>query len=100
MSKMFCSFMDIARMYGTDMLPFDTVLVGNTTLPSTHGGMVAGFMYACLQNRVRFAAPGSAVKTMTFTTEFLKPVGLRDLAVNVYVKRQGRRIVAVCAAVW
>ena len=53
-----------STMDGTGMLPFHPVLVGNRTLPSVHGGSVAGFMHACLQNRMRFAAPGAAVETV------------------------------------
>jgi acyl-coenzyme A thioesterase PaaI-like protein len=93
-----------AEVKDTDILfilPGDSKLVGNPTLPAIHGGVVGAFMEqaAALHLVARMREP-VLPKIINFSLDYLRPARLRDTYANCSLTRQGRQIANVSINAW
>jgi acyl-coenzyme A thioesterase PaaI-like protein len=93
-----------AEVKDTDILfilPGDSKLVGNPTLPAIHGGVVGAFMEqaAALHLIARMREP-VLPKIINFSLDYLRPARLRDTYANCSLTRQGRQIANVSINAW
>ena len=93
-----------AEVKDTDILfilPGDSKLVGNPTLPAIHGGVVGAFMEqaAALHLVARMMKP-VLPKIINFSLDYLRPARLRDTYANCSLTRQGRQIANVSINAW
>lgn len=80
-------------------LPFKPDLIGNTVLPSLHGGLLAGFLQATAWVGAFNAAEG-AVKLLDFSLDYLRPGLAQDAYAVFEIVRMGQRIVNVQVSMW
>ena len=83
----------------TVVLPFRPSLIGNTSLPAMHGGVLAGLLeLTALMTLATVSA--SRPTTVDFTIEYLRSAGPRDTHVRATIRRLGRRFANVDAVAW
>ncbi|MBP6863511.1 MAG: PaaI family thioesterase [Neisseriaceae bacterium] len=80
-------------------LPFKPDLIGNTVLPSLHGGLVAGFLQSSAWVGAFGAAEGP-VKLLDFSLDYLRPGLAKDAYADFDIVRIGQRIVNVQVRMW
>jgi uncharacterized protein (TIGR00369 family) len=81
------------------VLPYRPALIGNTSLPALHGGVLGGFLE--LTALVTLAATSAASpRTVDFTIEYLRSAGPRDTHARATIRRLGRRFANVDAVAW
>lgn len=82
------------------VLPYRYALVGNTSLPALHGGVLGGVLEltALLTLGVRLETP--RVATVDFTIEYLRSAGPRATHARATIRRLGRRFANVDAVAW
>lgn len=88
------------EQFGT-RLPFDKKLIGNPNLPALHGGAIGGFLectglFFLLWHMDSTTMP----KTINFTFDYLRSGQPRDTFANVFMVKQGQRVVHVRVEAW
>jgi uncharacterized protein (TIGR00369 family) len=73
--------------------------IGNHRTQGIHGGVVAAFLETAGRVQVQ-AGAGRAVRTLTFTTEFLREAHVGTLTARTHIVRQGRRLAVVRVTAW
>jgi uncharacterized protein (TIGR00369 family) len=82
------------------VLPYRPALIGNTSLPALHGGVLAGFLELTALMTLAAVAPSGRAATVDFTIEYLRSAGPRDTLGKATIKRRGRRFANVDAVAW
>jgi uncharacterized protein (TIGR00369 family) len=81
------------------VLPYRAALIGNTSLPALHGGVLGGFLeLTALMTLATLSASRPA--TVDFTIEYLRSAGPRDTHATATIKRLGRRFANIDAVAW
>lgn len=85
----------------TAMLPFSPHLIGNTSLPALHGGVIGAFleMTALAQLSVTQSTP-KAPKTIDVTIEYLRPGRPVMTYARADLRKVGRRIANIHVEAW
>lgn len=85
----------------TAVLPFSQSLIGNTSIPALHGGVLGAFMEmtALAQLSVLQKTP-RAPKTIDVTIEYLRPGRPLVTYARANVRKVGRRIASVDVEAW
>ncbi len=85
----------------TAILPFSPHLVGNTTIPALHGGVIGGFleMTALAQLWVTQGS-GKLAKTIDVTIEYLRPGRAMTTYARADLRKVGRRVANVHVEAW
>lgn len=85
----------------TAMLPFSPHLIGNTSLPALHGGVIGAFleMTALAQLSVTQSNP-KAPKTIDVTIEYLRPGRPVMTYARADLRKVGRRIANIHVEAW
>ena len=82
------------------VLPYRDALVGNTSLPALHGGVLGGFLEMTALIALTTHVPSGRATTIDFTIEYLRSAGPCDTYARATIKRLGRRFANVDAAAW
>lgn len=93
-----------AEVDGDDILfilPRNEKLVGNSSLPALHGGVVGAFMEqaAAFHLIARMEQPVQP-KIINFSLDYLRPVRLDEAYASCLLTRQGRMIANVAITTW
>ncbi len=83
----------------TVVLPYRPALIGNTSLPAMHGGVLAGFLELTALMTLATVSE-SRPTTVDFTIEYLRSAGPRDTHARATIRRLGRRFANVDAVAW
>ena len=85
----------------TAILPFADHLVGNTTIPALHGGVIGAFLEltALAQLSVRESLRRQP-KTIDVTIEYLRPARALTTYARADLRKVGRRIANVHVEAW
>lgn len=86
----------------TGILPASEHLIGNTTIPALHGGVVGAFMELTALAELMVKEPARRQpKTIDMTIDYLRPArgGLTTFA-RAEVRKLGRRIASVHVEAW
>jgi uncharacterized protein (TIGR00369 family) len=82
-------------------LPFRADLVGNTSLPAIHGGVIASFMESAAQLQLLISLDERRLpKSINFSIDYLRSGNPADCFVECEVMRQGRRVAQVQIRCW
>ena len=82
-------------------LPFRPDLIGDSSLPALHGGVIAGFMESSAQIQLLLALPDHRLpKNIDFSIDYLRSGNAADAFVDCEVMRQGRRVAQVQIRCW
>ena len=82
-------------------MPFSPHLVGNTTLPALHGGVVGAFLeMTALSQLSILEAARRAPRTIDVTIEYLRPARALTTFARADVRKIGRRIANVHVEAW
>ncbi len=81
-------------------LPYRPALIGNTSLPALHGGVLGGFLELTALLSLAAVAPSGHAATVDFTIEYLRSAGPRDTHARATIRRLGRRFANVDALAW
>jgi uncharacterized protein (TIGR00369 family) len=82
-------------------LPFREDLIGDSTLPALHGGVIAGFMESSAQLHLLLAlADRRLPKNIDFSIDYLRSGNAADTFADCEVMRQGRRVAQVQIRCW
>jgi len=82
-------------------LPFRPDLIGDSSLPALHGGVIAGFMESSAQIQLLLALPDHRLpKNIDFSIDYLRSGNAADAFVDCEVLRQGRRVAQVQIRCW
>ncbi len=85
----------------TAILPFSPHLVGNTTLPALHGGVLGAFMEMTALMQLSIREPlRRQPRTIDVTIEYLRPGRARQTWARADVRKVGRRIANVQVEAW
>jgi len=98
----------------TAVMPYDSKLIGNASIPALHGGATAGFMETAAIVELSWASMWSALeagegqekalpdipKTIDFTIDYLRSGLPRDAYARARVNRSGRRYASVHVEAW
>jgi len=83
------------------VLPFAAHLIGNTSLPALHGGVLGGFMEIVALARLAADRPGEPLaKPIDINVEYFRPAGPRETYARAEVRRAGRRVANVRVEAW
>ncbi len=82
------------------VLPYQPALVGNTSLPALHGGVLGGFLELTALMTLAAIAPSGVATTVDFAIEYLRSAGPRDTHARATIRRLGRRFANVDAVAW
>lgn len=82
------------------VLPYSYALVGNTSLPALHGGVLGGVLELTALLTLATRLESSWPTTVDFTIEYLRSAGPRDTHARATIKRLGRRFASVDAVAW
>ncbi len=93
-----------AEVHGNELLfvlPEDTKLIGNPTLPALHGGVVGAFMEqaAAFHLVARMTEP-TLPRVINFSLDYLRPCRLRETYAQCLLTRQGRQVANVSITAW
>ena len=85
----------------TIILPFRDSLVGNTTLPAIHGGVIGAMLEITSVIQLLFDTSCERLpKTIDLSIDYLRSARPEDLYGRAIVTRQGRRVANVRAELW
>ncbi len=85
----------------TFCLPFRQSLIGNTSLPALHGGVIAGFMENAAQLHLLLLLDENKVpKSIDFSIDYLRSAHAEDCFAACEVARLGRRVAQVQIRCW
>jgi uncharacterized protein (TIGR00369 family) len=83
------------------VLPPDEKLIGNSSLPAIHGGVVGAFMeQAGVFELIAHMEKPVLPKVIDFSLDYLRPTRLQDTFAACEVTRQGRFVANVCIKAW
>ena len=82
------------------VLPYRRALIGNTSLPALHGGVLGGLLEMTALMMLVAVAPSGRADTIDLNTEYLRSAGPRDTYATATVRRLGRRFANVDAVAW
>ena len=82
-------------------LPFDSMLVGNESLPALHGGLVAGLLEATALFHLLIAGENQNLpRPVDFTIDYLRSAGPKTSYARCEIIKQGRRVCNVRVTAW
>ena len=82
-------------------LPFRSDLIGDSSLPAIHGGVIAGFMEASAQLQMLLTLSDRRLpKNIDFSLDYLRSGNAADCYCDCDVTRQGRRVAQVQLRCW
>ena len=82
-------------------LPFRDDLIGNTSLPALHGGVVGAFLeLTALVGLIDQTDSERVPRPINFSVDFLRSVGPRATRARVEIVKHGRRIANVRVLAW
>ncbi|HZL00435.1 MAG TPA: PaaI family thioesterase [Caulobacteraceae bacterium] len=85
----------------TAILPFSPHLVGNTSLPALHGGVLGAFMEMTALTQLSIREPlRRQPRTIDVTIEYLRPGRALTTYARADVRKVGRRIANVQVEAW
>lgn len=85
----------------TTILPFDEKLIGNTTLPALHGGVIGAFLELTAVIQLLYSTQCERLpKTVDVSVDYLRSGYPVDTYGRATVTRQGRRVANVRAEIW
>jgi len=76
-------------------LPFSPILIGNTSLPSVHGGVVGAALESAALLQLVHERGLPFAKTIDFTVDYLRVARAEELYAVAEVQRIGKRIANV-----
>ncbi len=83
------------------VLPPNEKLIGNSSIPAIHGGIVGAFMeQAAAFNLIAKMSEPTLPKIINFSLDYLRAVRLENTFARCEVTRQGRKIGNVCITAW
>jgi len=92
---------DLAGDEMTAILPFSPHLVGNTSLPALHGGVLGAFMEMTALTQLSIREPlRHQPRTIDVTIEYLRPGRALTTYARADVRKVGRRIANVQVEAW
>ena len=85
----------------TAILPFQSKLIGNTTIQALHGGAIGAFLELTAMAQLFLLSEVNALpKPVNLTIDYLRQGRAEDLFARASVTKQGRRIANVRAEAW
>ena len=85
----------------TTIMPFADRIVGNTTLPAIHGGVLGAFLeMTCVIQLLFDTSCESLPKTVDFSISYLRSGKPMETYGRAIVTRRGRRVANVRAELW
>ena len=82
-------------------LPFRDDLIGNTSLPALHGGVVGAFLeLTALVGLIDQTDSDRVPRPINFSVDFLRSVGPRETRARAEIVKHGRRIANVRVLAW
>ncbi len=85
----------------TTVLPFRDDLIGNTTLPAIHGGVLGTFLEFTSVIQLLFQTSCETLpRTVDISVDYLRSGRPQDMYGRAIVTRQGRRVANVRAEIW
>lgn len=82
-------------------LPFQPMLVGNSTIPALHGGTVGGLLESAAVFQLLYAAESIVLpKIINVTVDYLRSARAVDTYATGVITKQGRRVISVRAIAW
>lgn len=102
----YAQFLGIEVTLGADgqlqtRLPFSEHLVGNPGVPALHGGTMSSLLQTvAVMTTLWELSPSNHPRTITLTTDYLRPALLVDTFARAEFIRAGRRVVAVELRAW
>jgi uncharacterized protein (TIGR00369 family) len=101
----YAKFLDIrAENKGNELtttLPFRDELIGNTTLPAVHGGVLGAFLEFTSVIQLLFQTSCETLpRTVDISVDYLRSGRPQDMFGRAIVTRQGRRVANVRAEIW
>lgn len=85
----------------TGVLPFQDRLIGNTTIPSLHGGMLGAFMELTALAQLVAAVDGAETpRTIDMTVEYLRAGRPLATYARAELRKTGRRIANIHVRAW
>lgn len=102
----YAQFMGIEVSLGGDghlktRLPFSEHLVGNPGVPALHGGTMSSLLeIVAVMSTLWELSPVNHPRTVTLTTDYLRPALLEDTFARAEFIRAGRRVVVVEVRAW
>ena len=85
----------------TAVLPFADRLVGNTTIPALHGGVIGAFLEMTALAQLSVTQGSARVhKTIDVTIEYLRPGRAMTTYARADLRKVGRRVANVHVEAW
>lgn len=85
----------------TTILPFRDDLIGNTTLPAIHGGVLGTFLEFTSVIQLLFQTSCETLpRTVDISVDYLRSGKPQEMYGRAFVTRQGRRVANVRAEIW
>ena len=85
----------------TGVLPFSPHLVGNTLLPSLHGGVLGAFLETTALAQLTLTQPADRKpRTLDITIEYLRPGRPMTTFARADLRKVGRRVANVQVEAW
>ncbi len=85
----------------TTILPFQSLLIGNPTLPAFHGGATGAFLeIAAGLQLCRSARVNQLPRTIDLTIDYMKPAGAQSLHARAEISKLGRTVSNVRVEAW
>jgi uncharacterized protein (TIGR00369 family) len=85
----------------TAILPFAERLVGNTTIPALHGGVIGAFLEMTALAQLSVTQGSTRVhKTIDVTIEYLRPGRAMTTYARADLRKVGRRVANVHVEAW
>ena len=84
----------------TAILPFSPHLVGNTTIPALHGGVIGGFLEMTALAQLWVTQGSKLAKTIDVTIEYLRPGRAMTTYARADLRKVGRRVANVHVEAW
>jgi len=82
-------------------MPFSEHLVGNPGVPALHGGTMSSLLETvAVMTTLWELSPSNHPRTITLTTDYLRPALLEDTFARAEFIRAGRRVIAVELRAW
>ena len=85
----------------TGVLPFSPHLIGNTLLPSLHGGVLGAFLETTALAQLALTQPADRrPRTLDITIEYLRPGRAMTTFARADLRKVGRRVANVQVEAW
>ncbi|MDA0338319.1 MAG: PaaI family thioesterase [Proteobacteria bacterium] len=82
-------------------MPYDEMLIGNTSLPALHGGTLAALLEMGALFQIAYEVETEQMpKVITITVDYMRSGAAKDTFVRAYATRVGRRVANVRAEAW